>query len=52
MTTVALVNDDGVYRAVTVASSGLDAAKEAKKTLITDTADPTWRVLKYRTEGA
>ena len=52
MTTVTLVNNDHVYRVVQVDSDGLDAAKEAKKTLATDTADPTWRVLKYRTEGA
>ena len=48
MTTVTLVNDDHVYRAVTVSSVGLQAAKEAKKALVLDTADPTWRVLKYR----
>lgn len=48
MTIVSLVNAGGVYRNVTVASTGLAAAKEAKAQLVALQGDKTWRVLKYR----
>jgi hypothetical protein len=48
VTIVSLKNDAGVYRNVTVASVGLDAAREAKRQLVALHGDKSWRILKYR----